>query len=216
MRAFDASIRMRNFEREDFVRHDANMTFAGQINCPAEGIAAVLSAARLGKVVRVDKPNIGSLAAVKFDTCHEVTHHQRVLNEELADSLVASRPIHALKGHVQVAPKTPSAARGEAINNASRSTLMIFAVTIPAGAMVEREPGRLFVWEANGAGGVRRATLRVAANGRHTLSVRTMPGDLSHADRVDHIVNVDLATGSYATSHARRWTVRGTRLAPLR
>lgn len=92
----------------------------------------------------------------------------------------------------------------------------IFAVTIPAGAMVEREPGRLFVWDANGAGGVRRATLRVAANGRHTLTVRTMPGDLSRADRVDHIVNVDVATGSYANSHARRWTLRGARLTPVR
>jgi hypothetical protein len=92
----------------------------------------------------------------------------------------------------------------------------IFSLTIPAGAMVERTPGRLFVWDANGTGGVRRATLRIADDGRHTLRVRTVPMDLSHAERVDHIVNVTVATGSYATSNTRRWVMKGSRLAPLR
>ena len=61
---------------------------------------------------------------------------------------------------------------------------------------------------------------RMAASGEHVADraviARTMPVDLSHADRVDHIVNVDVATGSYATNHARRWVVKGGRLTPVR
>ena len=92
----------------------------------------------------------------------------------------------------------------------------IFSVTIPAGAMVERKPGRLFVWEANGASGIRRATLRISASGRQVLDVRTVPMDLAGADRVDHIVNVNLTTGNHAASHTRRWVVNGTRFSPQR
>ena len=100
VRAFDAPVRMRDFEREDFVGHDTDTTFTWEIDCPAEGFTAVLSAAGLGEFVRVEKPNVGSLAAVEFEPCHEVTHHQGVFDEQSAYPLGASRPFHAFKWHI--------------------------------------------------------------------------------------------------------------------
>ncbi len=90
----------------------------------------------------------------------------------------------------------------------------IYATTIPAGAMVERLPGRVFVWNANGAGGVRRAALRITRAGKGTLTLSTMPIDLSRAARVSHSVNVTVQIGTYEATHARLWVGNGARLWP--
>jgi hypothetical protein len=87
----------------------------------------------------------------------------------------------------------------------------IWAVTIPAGALAGR--GATARWDAHGAGGVARATLRVR-RGAGTLRIRTVPLDLSSAERVDHFVSVALTSGTYTSSHTRVWQLHGTRLAP--
>jgi hypothetical protein len=87
----------------------------------------------------------------------------------------------------------------------------IWDVTIPAGALVVH--GATSRWDAAGAGGVARATLRVR-RGAGTLRIRTVPLDLSSADRVDHFVSVTVTSGTYTSTHTRLWQLRGTRLAP--
>jgi hypothetical protein len=90
----------------------------------------------------------------------------------------------------------------------------IYAVAIPAGALVATAPGR-YVYAADGVGGLRRATLSVGGSGAR-LRLRTMPLDLSAADRVDHIVDVALSIGTYTSTYTRQWVAEGRRLHPVR
>ena len=90
----------------------------------------------------------------------------------------------------------------------------IYAVTIPAGALVPTTAGR-FVYPANGVAGLRRATLSIGGSAAR-LRLRTMPLDLSAADRVDHIVDVALSIGTYTSTYTRQWAAEGRRLHPVR
>ena len=45
----------------------------------------------------------------------------------------------------------------------------------------------------------------VEREGVTTLRIRTLPRDLSNADRGDHTVNVQLAHGNWQATHSRRW-----------
>lgn len=87
----------------------------------------------------------------------------------------------------------------------------ILTLAIPAGALERAGPGRWTLRHAIGA--VTKATL-VVRRGGATLDLATAPTDLSHADRVDHMVTVSLAAGTYRATHTRLWTVRGNRLEP--
>ena len=87
----------------------------------------------------------------------------------------------------------------------------IFAATFPAGALVRR--GARFVLP-HPAGGVETATLALHGRRGATFALRTVPLDLSRADRSEHMVTVTLATTNFRAVHTRLWNVRGDRLVP--
>ncbi|HLK09754.1 MAG TPA: DUF3604 domain-containing protein [Candidatus Binatia bacterium] len=87
----------------------------------------------------------------------------------------------------------------------------IFAITFPPGALARR--GRRFVLRQP-LGGVEAAALALRGRRGATLTLRTAPLDLSHADRSEHMVTVALATGIFQAAQTRLWTVHGDRLVP--
>ena len=106
--AFDATIGMRQLKCEDLVWHHADMALAGEIYRPAKGFTVILSAFGLRQFVREKQTNVRTLTAVEFEFGNEVTDHEGVLQEETAHTFVSSRPVHAMKGHVEVAAKSAS------------------------------------------------------------------------------------------------------------
>jgi len=65
-------------------------------------------------------------------------------------------------------------------------------------------------------GGLRKVTVRVARNGEALVRVEVRGPALAAADRETHFVELTLASGTYATSHVRRWRWRENRLGPER
>lgn len=92
----------------------------------------------------------------------------------------------------------------------------IFSATIPAGAMIERSPGRRFELGAGGVTGVDAARLTIGRDGAGVLTLRGTAADLSAADPVEHAVVVTLQAGAYASTFTRTWVPSGRRLRPLR
>ena len=81
----------------------------------------------------------------------------------------------------------------------------ILDVAIPAGTL---RGGRV----ANFAG-LELATFTQHGTGPAKLFVRTLPMDLARADRVDHMVEVEVRIGpTFVTSQSRLWTLTGRRL----
>jgi hypothetical protein len=62
--------------------------------------------------------------------------------------------------------------------------------------------------------GLRKATLKVRANGLATLKMRTGRVDLSAADQTAHLVTVEIANGDYRAAQTRLWEPNGNSLAP--
>ena len=90
----------------------------------------------------------------------------------------------------------------------------IYRVTIPAGALQQESPGSFSLPQGSIAG-LRAATFDVDADGGGVLHVQTEEGDLSRADRVDHMVRVGLESGTYKVSYTRLWEAGTDRLAPV-
>jgi len=89
----------------------------------------------------------------------------------------------------------------------------IYEVTIPAGTMTNKGGGKYELKDKAGTlGGLKTVTLKVPAKGVRQLTVQTVPMDLSHADRVAHMVEIDLSIGSYHAQHSRLWVIKGTKL----
>jgi len=86
----------------------------------------------------------------------------------------------------------------------------ILALTIPAGTLVPAGSKRFVL--ATPIGPVTDAVLVLGKRGAD-LRVATAPTDLSRADRVDHMVTVSLAAGTYRASHSRLWVAHGNQLA---
>jgi len=57
-------------------------------------------------------------------------------------------------------------------------------------------------------------TLWLTRAGKGTLTLSTVPIDLSRAARVSHSVNVTVQIGTYEATHARLWVGNGARLWP--
>ena len=87
----------------------------------------------------------------------------------------------------------------------------IYRVTIPAGTM--KDKGRRFVYrDASGSlNGLKSAVVSFARGGEVRLGLKTVPMDLSNADRTDHMVHVGVDSGTYSASHDRLWEARGNR-----
>jgi hypothetical protein len=82
----------------------------------------------------------------------------------------------------------------------------VFSVTIPAGRFRNGK-----VWNF---GNVKYAKFSQRGTEAAKLSLRTVPMDLSHADKVDHMVEVAVHVGpTFETSQSRLWTFDGRALA---
>ncbi len=93
----------------------------------------------------------------------------------------------------------------------------IYRVTIPAGSMQPQERAELLVLRdgSTPADGLRSATFEIRPDNEGILRLRTREGDLSHAERTEHMVRVALQIGMYKSSYTRRWAATGNRLAPV-
>jgi hypothetical protein len=89
----------------------------------------------------------------------------------------------------------------------------IYSVTIPAGTLEERSPGRFVLRDGTGdLIGLRFARLTIRKDGKGRLKLRTGRLDLSSADPTDHMARVKLGIGNYQASHTRLWVAKGNRL----
>jgi hypothetical protein len=86
----------------------------------------------------------------------------------------------------------------------------IFALTIPAGTLVQRGGHWELPAPLGGADEVRLSR----GGSQTTLVVRTVPLDLSRADRTDHMVTVAVESGDFRAAHTRLWVARDDRLVP--
>jgi hypothetical protein len=94
----------------------------------------------------------------------------------------------------------------QALTIALRDDDDVYRVTIPAGTLRQLGPGRFVRNDATGSlGGIR--SLRLEARGpRSTVfRLRTVPLDLSGADRVDHFIEVSLRAGTAAITATPLW-----------
>jgi hypothetical protein len=92
----------------------------------------------------------------------------------------------------------------------------IFAVTVPAGTLVQTKPGK-FVYrrKAGTLAGVRTLTLALRGRSGARLRLATEPLDLSHVERADHLVDVQIANGTFRPALPRLWAMRGRTLATV-
>jgi hypothetical protein len=88
----------------------------------------------------------------------------------------------------------------------------IYDVTIPAGTMVHKGTKYQLTDKAGTLGGLKSVTLKVPSSGFKQLVLQTVPVDLSHADRADHFVEIDLRIGSFHATHSRLWSLKGSKL----
>ncbi len=99
---------------------------------------------------------------------------------------------------------------------------VVYTATLPAGALVEKRPGRAYVFkDPTGAiAGIRAASLRLdvrgVGKGTGKLIVKAKAVDLGNADASDHRVNVQLVTGAYDQSDSRYWGYEHETLTALR
>jgi len=55
-------------------------------------------------------------------------------------------------------------------------------------------------------------TFTQTGSGPATLTLETVPTDLSKADRLEHMVEVEVRIGEYAAAQTRLWTLSGDTL----
>jgi hypothetical protein len=81
----------------------------------------------------------------------------------------------------------------------------ILAVTIPAGTL-KKGKVRKFA-------GLKRVKFTQNGTGPAMLALETVPMDLARADRVDHMVEVEIRIGpTFVTAQSRLWTFTGMAL----
>jgi len=104
----------------------------------------------------------------------------------------------------------------KAITVTLRDDDTIYSGTIPAGTMVERKPGAVWLL-SDSAGthdGIKRTMLRINAKGQGKFMIKTVRLPLPNADLVDHFVHTTLEAGTYKAEHARLWQAEGVSLKP--
>jgi len=89
----------------------------------------------------------------------------------------------------------------------------IFAVTVPAGTLAQTKPGK-FVYrrKAGTLPGVRALAVTLRGRSGARLRLTTEALDLSHVERTDHLVDVQLANGTFRPALPRLWEMRGRTL----
>jgi hypothetical protein len=93
----------------------------------------------------------------------------------------------------------------------------IAAVIVPAGTLREKRHGKYVYDRRSGAlPGVRTLSLTLRGRSGARLRFTTEPGDLSSVESVDHEVDVQVASGRYRPTIARRWEFHGRSLRTAR
>jgi hypothetical protein len=89
----------------------------------------------------------------------------------------------------------------------------IYAVTLPAGTLVETQPGVHRFVDPTGSqfGGLQLASLTIRAE-ETRLRLHGGGMDLSNADLTDHFVNVEVQLGNFVRSQGGLWSSDGTRI----
>jgi hypothetical protein len=95
---------------------------------------------------------------------------------------------------------------------------VVYTATLPAGTMVEKRPGRRYVFRdaAGSIAGIKAATLRVNGKGTGKLTFKAKALALDNADASDHRVDVQLVSGAYDETDSRYWAFAKGRLKALR
>jgi hypothetical protein len=95
---------------------------------------------------------------------------------------------------------------------------VVYTATLPAGAMVEKSPGRVYVYadQAGSIAGIKKAKLRINKRGTGILTVEASGNDLSAAEVTNHRVDVQVASGTYDQTDSRYWAPINGRLTALR
>jgi hypothetical protein len=92
----------------------------------------------------------------------------------------------------------------------------IYRVTIPAGTLQRRGTLFRYIDPTGSLNGLKRATVRTTGSGEIIVSLKTIPMDLSSADRSQHMVHVQIDIGSYSATHHRLWEERNNRFIAVR
>jgi Protein of unknown function (DUF3604) len=175
----------------------------------------------------VDCSNPGSVPP-EYETCCD-TSFSRSIQERSWTSPIWYRPegIARLRGRVRFGTSPGSdvlklvvriGAATPEIDPSTRDLTVsvtdddeIYSVTLPAGTM-QQKGGRFVYRDPSGSlNGLRNAVLSTNHKGEVLLALKTVPMDLAHADRSDHMVHVGIQMGTYSVSHDRLWEVRGNR-----
>lgn len=95
---------------------------------------------------------------------------------------------------------------------------VVYTATLPAGALIERTPGRNYSYDdpTGAIGGIRKIRLRVNKHGTGVLSLDTVRLDLSEAEPSNHRLAVQLASGDYDQTDSRTWELSQGKLKTQR
>lgn len=91
----------------------------------------------------------------------------------------------------------------------------IYMVTIPAGTMEEKKAGRKWLYKDKEGtlGGLFKAVVKLGkkAGKPARLKFKTTKMDLSNAQKMDHVVDVEIVFGAHTIPDSRLWTFNGKR-----
>ncbi len=184
---------------------------------------------RLCNSLGVDCSNPGSIPAIYADCCTDIV--DKTIQERAWTSPIFYQPEGlGTKGQIlygrspatdrlrleltigRVPPELDVTANSLTVT--LRDDDVIYTATLPAGAMIERTPGRTYKYSdpSGSIDGIKKARLRIDKHGTGTLKIDTVRLDLSHAEAASHRVAVELASGAYDQTDSRFWEISQRRL----
>lgn len=134
MRSHDDSIGQGGVEGKDLIWHNDDTSFTWNINSPSKRLAMRFPSIRFDKIIAANEADVFADTALQFERSHEVADHECVFEEKPPHSLISSRPVHALKWHVEVSAKSACASGCEAIDEAFGAAVMV-VVELTAGPL---------------------------------------------------------------------------------
>ena len=99
-----------------------------------------------------------------------------------------------------------------AIDLSLRDDAEFYALTVPAGTLEQRRPGRYFYPSTGGLPGVRKLKLTQRPGKAAKLSLKVEGLDLSTVDREDGLIEALLEHADYCPALGRTWVARGKNL----
>jgi hypothetical protein len=90
----------------------------------------------------------------------------------------------------------------------------ILSLQLPPDTLRRTDDPSVFTVEPKSLDGVESLSMTIDQHGEAVLALKTTPRDLSHADKVDHIVTMTLQLGISRFIHSRTWLASAGRLGP--